>query len=206
MSDYDYYATLGVGPNASADEIKAAHRRKASKEHPDRGGDADKMAEVNEAYEVLIDPRRRLKYDQTGDGGGKPISQQAKETLTQFFATALEKNAPDILLAARQMLGFMRVEAERDISSSEARLATLSARRDKVKSKGKVNLVHVLIDQAVIDLKAAIDNAREGLEVVAAAELLLADYSVEEARVQTTIWTPVDSVTSWSGTDESEFP
>jgi len=46
----DYYSTLGVNRNATADEIKKAYRSLAMKHHPDRGGDANKFKEVEEAY------------------------------------------------------------------------------------------------------------------------------------------------------------
>ncbi|HVS58687.1 MAG TPA: molecular chaperone DnaJ [Candidatus Saccharimonadales bacterium] len=65
----DYYEILGVGKNASADEIKKAFRRAAIEHHPDRGGDEEKFKEINEAYEVLKDESKRKRYDQFGHAG-----------------------------------------------------------------------------------------------------------------------------------------
>jgi len=82
MSKRDYYEVLGVGKDASADEIKKAFRRSAIKFHPDKeGGDEAKFKEVNEAYEVLKDQSKRQRYDQFGHagvggaagGGGNPF-------------------------------------------------------------------------------------------------------------------------------------
>jgi molecular chaperone DnaJ len=81
MAKRDYYEVLGVGKDASADEIKKAFRRKAIEFHPDRGGDEAKFKEVNEAYEVLKDPGKKQRYDQfghagvggNGGGGGNPF-------------------------------------------------------------------------------------------------------------------------------------
>src|SRR5450759_3595251 len=70
----NYYDTLGVKKDASADEIKKAFRRLARKHHPDAGGSEDKFKEINEAYEVLSDTGKRKQYDEYGQyfGGNVP--------------------------------------------------------------------------------------------------------------------------------------
>jgi curved DNA-binding protein len=66
----DYYATLGVARDASADEIKKAFRKLARLYHPDTAKDKKtaeaKFKEINEANEVLSDPDKRKKYDTLG--------------------------------------------------------------------------------------------------------------------------------------------
>lgn len=70
MAKRDYYEVLGVGKDASADEIKKAFRKLAIQYHPDKeGGDEAKFKEVNEAYEVLKDDKKRQRYDQFGHAG-----------------------------------------------------------------------------------------------------------------------------------------
>lgn len=69
MSKRDYYEVLGVSKNASADELKKAFRKKAIEHHPDKGGDEAKFKEINEAYEVLKDDKKRQRYDQFGHAG-----------------------------------------------------------------------------------------------------------------------------------------
>ena len=65
----EYYNLLGVSRDAQDQEIKKAFRKKAMKEHPDRGGDAEKFKKISEAYEVLIDSEKRELYNQYGKEG-----------------------------------------------------------------------------------------------------------------------------------------
>jgi curved DNA-binding protein len=66
----DYYAILGVPPEASDEDIKKAFRKLARQYHPDVAKDKkaaeEKFKEINEAYEVLGDPAKRKKYDTLG--------------------------------------------------------------------------------------------------------------------------------------------
>lgn len=71
MANKDYYDILGVSRNATDEEIKKAYRNLARKYHPDLHPDKKaemeaKFKEINEAYSVLIDPKKRSDYDLTG--------------------------------------------------------------------------------------------------------------------------------------------
>lgn len=66
MANKDYYEILGVNKAASSDDIKRAYRKLAAEHHPDRGGNAEKFKEINEAYQVLSDGTKRAQYDQYG--------------------------------------------------------------------------------------------------------------------------------------------
>jgi curved DNA-binding protein len=71
MAELDYYQLLGVGRDASPDEIKKAYRKLALKYHPDKAKGDKKVAEekfkqISEAYAVLSNPEKRKEYDQFG--------------------------------------------------------------------------------------------------------------------------------------------
>src|SRR3989344_3115275 len=62
----DYYEVLGIERGASKDDVKKAVRKLAHKYPPDKGGDEAKFRELNEAYQVLLDDKKRTEYDRYG--------------------------------------------------------------------------------------------------------------------------------------------
>ena len=76
MSKRCYYEVLGVQRTVDDDELKSAFRKLALKWHPDRNrGDASsesRFKEINEAYEILKDPEKRVAYDRFGHAAFEP--------------------------------------------------------------------------------------------------------------------------------------
>jgi molecular chaperone DnaJ len=72
----DYYEVLGVGRNASEEEVKRAYRKLAVKFHPDKNPDdphaEEKFKELGEAYDVLMDPEKRSAYNRFGHAAFAP--------------------------------------------------------------------------------------------------------------------------------------
>ncbi len=67
MVTRDYYSTLGLTPDSSAEEIKKAYRKLAMQYHPDRNGGnpegEERLKEINEAYQILGNEEKRRRYD-----------------------------------------------------------------------------------------------------------------------------------------------
>lgn len=91
MTKRDYYEILGVGRNASQDEIKKAYRKLALQYHPDRNaGDKEseeKFKEAAEAYEVLGDQNKRQRYNQFGHEGIRGTDFRPFTDVNDIFST-----------------------------------------------------------------------------------------------------------------------
>lgn len=93
----DYYELLGVSKNASAEEMKKAYRKLALQYHPDRNKSKEaeeKFKEINEAYEVLSDEKKRETYDRfgraafsQGAGGANPFAGGAGNPFTYTYSS-----------------------------------------------------------------------------------------------------------------------
>lgn len=86
----DYYDVLGVSENASDTDIKQAYRALSFKFHPDRNSSAeagDRMRDINEAYETLIDKSKRKQYDMRG-------SHPLENILNEIFKGQGQKKDP----------------------------------------------------------------------------------------------------------------
>lgn len=78
----DFYEVLGLSKSASAAEIKAAYRKLALQWHPDRNKASnanEKFKEINEAYAILSDPKKKEQYDQFGHAPFQPGAGQSAQ-------------------------------------------------------------------------------------------------------------------------------
>jgi molecular chaperone DnaJ len=102
----DYYEVLGVGRDASAEDIKKAFRKLAFHYHPDHNHDdgaSDKFKELNEAYEILCDPTKRAAYDRFGHNGGANLFGQESDGFDMGFGDIFEAFFGGSATGARQV-------------------------------------------------------------------------------------------------------
>ena len=90
MAKRDYYEVLGVGKNATPEELKKAYRKLALQYHPDRNpGDKEaeeKFKEAAEAYDVLSNPDKKARYDQYGMAGMDGAYSQGGMNMDDIFS------------------------------------------------------------------------------------------------------------------------
>lgn len=180
----DFYEILGVGRDATDEDLKRARRRLAAQHHPDRGGSVEKMAEANEAYEVLSNPQRRIQYD--GSGKLDPLS-SIEETARDVFLQALRSavDAPDggLDTAMRSAIENMRDQVITGRAGLVASREALIKRRGQVVTdEGVINFVHEVIDVKLKSIETNLANCEESLEVMALVEEMWSHYHVDEYR------------------------
>ena len=187
----DHYSNLGVGKDASADDIKRAFRKKASENHPDKaGGDKAQFQVVAAAYAVLGDAERRKRYDDTGQSDDPPSLEQRAETLLRMVFNELLQQDGDCVAGVRAHMKNLGANIKSDRAEFGARSRRLEKKRTRIKVKGAArNLAHEIIDQALGELKDKMRQADEMLNVHRVAMDLLAAYEdepepVEKAAVQ----------------------
>lgn len=101
----DYYKILGVGKNASKEDIKKAYKTLAKKHHPDinkESGSAEKFKEINEAYSVLSDDTKKSNYERFGDSGEQFSGFQGSNFNEDMFSDMFDNFFGDSIFGGRK--------------------------------------------------------------------------------------------------------
>jgi len=88
-----FYDILGVGENATSDEIKKSYRKLAMEHHPDKGGDAEMFKKISEAYDTLSDEGKRIQYD--GQKNNQNFGSIFEDLFNGGFHTQRKTTAPE---------------------------------------------------------------------------------------------------------------
>lgn len=176
MSDpKGYYARLGVFPADSIETIKRQYRLLAKMLHPDRdGGDAERMRDINEAWNVLSDPEARAAYDNSTRAA-------AESMLRNFFEQYLDKGSDDDNPVQVIRCSIKRGIAEKraEIQALHQRLRSLHLRKKAFRHKAHDPLrdqFSALVDSRI---KYAEEAIKAGEAFIACAEYcskLIDDY------------------------------
>jgi len=130
MSPYDL---LGVARDASPDSIKAAFRAKAKRLHPDVGGDPQAFDKVSRAFDVLSDPDRRARYDETGETGEAPSVDPVRVGALELVAALVDQATADLNDDAHiDLKAQMRTVLSQGAARMKQEQANLAKRRAKL--------------------------------------------------------------------------
>ena len=154
MSD-NLYETLGVPKDASAEEIKNAYREKAKENHPDKFNSekeqkeaTDKMTEINHAYEVLNNPQRRERYDNTGSDSKPPAFEKKFQSMVDSLVLQIiehnDVKQVDVIELIRQSIvdGLTNYKSQK--KQIEASLNKLHMIKKRTKTLGDRTVIDAL--------------------------------------------------------------
>lgn len=134
------YKILDLPEDATDKEIKDRYRSLAQEHHPDKGGDADKMSEINHAYNLISTPEKRERHRKYGDKPQPNVEEYELELIMLIQAAFVQFEDP-----IRQLKKKVRSKGEAlksAIHKTENEQKTFSRRRKKfIKKNGEVKLV-----------------------------------------------------------------
>lgn len=184
----DPYQVLGVGRDAAAGDIKGAHREAVKRAHPDKGGTAEEFAEVQTAFLVLSDPKKRSHYDKTGtiddeqpapDPDAGPIG-----IISHIMQAIIADEGADFSL---DLAATISMALQREIETVQAALVKLETplrrarklmRRFRRRKAGD-NRMDGIIDWHVRQIEMKIARGREAVAQCRRAQEIIAEYDFE---------------------------
>jgi curved DNA-binding protein CbpA len=184
------YEVLGVDVDADAKAIRAAYLKKAKEHHPDKaGGDTEAFQAVNHANEVLSDPERRKRYDETGDDSDQQdlIEKKAFTWLSQAFDKAISSGRGTIDVSALRYLnvpGEMRKHLTEVKASVQGHIDSGVQLRDalrdmyvRVEMRPDRDAFGEVVVGKIRQIESEMKNLEQSMAVVTRALALLDGYS-----------------------------
>lgn len=181
-----YYEVLGLTPDATKKQIKAAYLRESSKHHPDKkGGTADKFNKIKQAFDALYNDDTRAEYDATGKVE-PPVDEKQfiTDAIIGLLKNALDHpdvhDAPDLL----RVMGMHIIDKKSAYLKASMLANKMINKRqsmlDKIKRKsGGENILVGVIEKDIAELAVSIINADRGMERCTAMLEMLDEYEFD---------------------------
>lgn len=185
------FQTLGLTPEATPEEIKAAYRQLALKNHPDQGGSEEEFKKIKEAYEILTNPERLERYSRTGEADSKSLHQEAIEKVISIFQTKMNQVFFNSYIEDDQALAmeFLKLikddlwtemdriqEAGEKLRSVLKSMQQMRGRFQEKKTKSKENMFSDLIEVGIRDIETKRHTLARGLRVIREATRIVDGY------------------------------
>jgi len=191
------YEILVVPKNASTIVIKEAFKKLAMEHHPDKGGDSDEFIKVQQAYEILSDPKSRKLYDETGFipnmNEESMIISKAKNNLIQALRGIISSQQFSMNPDRFDIMGYMRklVSDNKDnitgILSQKNKQIVLTQKVLKKlirKTKTDSSFLHDSINSMILEIQNEINQITTDLKTIDMMDSLIQDYSYDVSMEQ----------------------
>ena len=189
----DPYKVLGLEKNATIDEINAAYKKAARWAHPDGGGSAEEFDEIRQAHLILLDPKKRRRFDRDGivdNNNPDNTTATALQRITMFFVRSVQAtvNAPlglhlhqlDLIQGANSFFDLEIQNHHKQIFELETQVKQFEKALKRLKTKRDRNVIAELVNHHVSELKSGILAQKREIEIFEEAKLIIKDYAFEQ--------------------------
>jgi len=186
-----HYQTLGIQTDATEEEIKNAYRNKAKETHPDKNdGDDRGFAEVNRAYEVLSDPEKRKRYDETGDDKERNIQQEVTSVILGYAMSWIDQvndeKSQNMVDFIKTSISAKRISAMQALEMAKKDIKKYRNALERIKRKdGKMNMIGMALTDSIERLEAMIPGINHNIDLLKLAMEEADNYSyLTDARTE----------------------
>lgn len=177
------YQELGVDAKADAATIKRAYRRKRSQVHPDKGGSAKAFVPLQRAYELLCDPIKRQRFDETGeaeDGKGLPAAASVLASMLLQLVDGVDLDHNNIVELMRKAILEKEAGSKRETANLRARLKKRESAIRRIRHNGQGdNLLASILEGDIRIIERQIASIEEGDAFSAQLLKMLDDYAYQ---------------------------
>ena len=188
------YSVLGIKENATDEEIKKAFRNQSKKTHPDKGGSAEKFQKVKDAYEVLANPTKRKRYDETGEVDDEIDNreQQILGGIASMFEGIMNENQGNIKyvnIIKQMILKYTQLEstALQQISNINNRIGFYEKQKNRItktETDNAPNIFEMFLESSISNLNKQKEAMEANIELIHEAvtrvEIYSCEYETEE--------------------------
>ena len=184
------YIILGIDTKATSKEIREAWIILSKENHPDKGGDVNKMTEINLAYEILSNKNKRERYDRTGNLNITPFTVQFQELMNGLLDSLIDSIEPTKLNVVEEFIAQIKHQREGAIKQKrvyDKRVTKTNTILTRLKKSGDGSLEFVLNAQ-LHNCYMVLGNLEDKIEFLEKAQEVLEKYGydIDEQQQQST--------------------
>lgn len=187
MSKFNPYETLGVSKEATPEEIKKAFKKEAKKTHPDAGGNPDDFNDTRRAMAILSDPKRRERYDRTGNDEETVEDRASIRIIAELVEAVAEHDdfdvTDDLVEIMKKLINERIAKITIGIGGLKAKVnrqnKLLKRFKKKNKNSEKSDLIGAMFKSKIIDLEEAIRDLEKQKSDHKEAHSIVSDYEFE---------------------------